>query len=151
MPVQIRDATLDDLPVLDAVDSIAASGSHERRAAIRQWVGDGKVRVAENGGTVVGYCVTDRSFFDQAFVAMLMVAERARGQGIGQHLLVDARQRCGSAKMFTSTNLSNQPMQRLLARLGWQSAGIVYGLDEGDPELVFLSPAPAAYGHPRHG
>ncbi|HUZ56480.1 MAG TPA: hypothetical protein VMU94_28645 [Streptosporangiaceae bacterium] len=37
-------------------------------------------------------------------------------------------------------NLSNQPMQRLLARLGWRSVGIVYGLDEGDPELLFLAP-----------
>jgi hypothetical protein len=32
-------------------------------------------------------------------------------------------------------------MQRLLGRLGWQSAGIVYGLDEGDPELFFLAPS----------
>jgi hypothetical protein len=31
-------------------------------------------------------------------------------------------------------------MQRLLARLGWRSVGIVYGLDEGDPELFYLAP-----------
>jgi len=40
----------------------------------------------------------------------------------------------------TSTNLSNQPMKRLLARLGWRSVGVVCGLDEGDPELFFLAP-----------
>jgi hypothetical protein len=33
-------------------------------------------------------------------------------------------------------------MQRLLARLGWSSVGIVYGLDEGDPELFYLAPEP---------
>ena len=71
---------------------------------------------------------------------MLMVAEGARGQGIGAELLLDAQQKRETAKLFTSTNLSNQPMQRLLARLGWRSVGIVYGLDEGDPELFYLAP-----------
>ena len=140
MPIQIRDATPNDLPFLEAVDSIAASGGDDRRAAIRQWVQDGVARVAEDSGVVVGYCIVNHTYFDQAFVAMLMVAEQARGRGVGQCLLTDAQQRRRSAKLFTSTNLSNQPMQRLLAKLGWQSAGIVYGLDEGDPELVFLAP-----------
>lgn len=71
---------------------------------------------------------------------MLMVAEGARGQGIGAELLLDAQRQRETAKLFTSTNLSNQPMQRLLARLGWRSVGIVYGLDEGDPELFYLAP-----------
>jgi hypothetical protein len=31
-------------------------------------------------------------------------------------------------------------MQRLLTRTGWRSAGIVYGLDEDDPELFFRAP-----------
>jgi hypothetical protein len=31
-------------------------------------------------------------------------------------------------------------MQRLLGRLGWRSVGIVYGLDEGGPELFYLAP-----------
>jgi len=54
--------------------------------------------------------------------------------------LLDAQRQRDTAKLFTSTNLSNQPMQRLLARLGWRSVGIVYGLDEGDPELFYLAP-----------
>ena len=69
-----------------------------------------------------------------------MVAESARGHGIGAELLLDAQRQRETAKLFTSTNLSNQPMQRLLARLGWRSVGIVYGLDEGDPELFYLAP-----------
>jgi acetyltransferase (GNAT) family protein len=79
-----------------------------------------------------------------------MVAEDFRGQGIGAELLQDAQRQRDTAKLFTSTNLSNQPMQRLLARLGWRSAGIVYGLDEGDPELSIWprgqSPASAEVG-----
>jgi ribosomal protein S18 acetylase RimI-like enzyme len=89
---------------------------------------------------VAGYCATERAFFDHWFVMMLIVAEGARGQGIGSKLLLDAQRRCETAKLFTSTNLSNHPMQRLLAGLSWRSVGIIYGLDEGDPELVFLAP-----------
>jgi ribosomal protein S18 acetylase RimI-like enzyme len=108
---------------------------------------------------VVGYCVTEYTFFDQALVAMLMVAENARGHGVGTRLLLDAQQRRNTTKLFTSTNLSNQRMQRLLTRLGWQSAGIIYGLDEGDPELFFIAPpgtlrcreAPNGCCRPRRG
>ena len=98
------------------------------------------MRVAVVADEIVGYCVTERAFFGQWFVVMLMVAERARGQGIGAELLLEAQRQRDTAKLFTSTNLSNQPMQRLLARLGWPSVGIVYGLDEGDPELFYLAP-----------
>jgi len=138
--ITIRDALAADVPRLAEVDHLAASGDHGRRAAIAQWVTTESIRVAQTQGQVVGYCVTEYTFFGQAFVTMLMVATNARGHGIGARLLLDAQQRRNTTKMFTSTNLSNQPMHRLLTRLGWQSAGIVYGLDEGDPELFFLAP-----------
>ena len=128
------------MPRLAQVDSLAAAGHPGRHAAIRRWVTT-TTRVAQTQTQVIGYCVIEYTFFDQAFVTMLMVAEHARGQGVGTRLLLDAQQRRNTTKLFTSTNLSNQPMQRLLARLGWQSAGILYGLDEGDPELFFIAPA----------
>jgi ribosomal protein S18 acetylase RimI-like enzyme len=129
------------VPLLAQADSLAASGHHGRRAEIQQWVTTADTRMAQTPARVIGYCVTEYSFFGQAFVTMLMVAEDARGRGTGARLLLDAQQRRRTPKLFTSTNLSNQPMQRLLTRLGWQSAGIVYGLDEGDPELFFSAPA----------
>jgi ribosomal protein S18 acetylase RimI-like enzyme len=122
------------------VDTVAASGDDDRRSAISRWIAEDTMRVAVTADEVTGYCVTEHAFFGHAFVVMLMVAERSRGQGIGTRLLLDAQQRGATAKLFTSTNLSNQPMQRLLTRLGWRSVGIVYELDEGDPELFFLAP-----------
>ncbi len=139
--ITIRDALTADVPLLTQADSVAAAGHSGRRAEIQHWVTTADTRIAQTRGQVTGYCVTGRTFFGQAFVTMLMVAENTRGLGVGAHLLLDAQQRRTTPKLFTSTNLSNQPMQRLLARLGWQSAGIVYGLDDGDPELFFLAPA----------
>ena len=37
-----------------------------------------------------------------------------------------------------ATNLSNLPMQALLAKLNYQLSGVIHNLDEGDPELVFF-------------
>ncbi len=139
--ITIRNALAADVPLLAQVDSLAASGHRGRRAEIQQWVTTADTRIAQTPELVTGYCVMQYNFFGHAFVTMLMVAENARGRGTGARLLLDAQQRRNTPKLFTSTNLSNQPMQRLLARLGWQSAGIVYGLDEGDPELFFSAPA----------
>jgi ribosomal protein S18 acetylase RimI-like enzyme len=139
---RIRDAVPADAPHVVAIDAVAAPVDGERRASIERWLDDGSMRVAVAADEIVGYCVTERAFFGQWFVAVLMVAESARGHGIGAELLLDAQRRREPAKLFTSTNLSNQPMQRLLARLGWRSVGIVYGLDEGDPELFYLAPRP---------
>jgi ribosomal protein S18 acetylase RimI-like enzyme len=138
----IRDATSVDMPRVMVLDTVASTGDGERRASIERWIADGSMRVAVAADEIVGYCVTERAFFGHWFVVTLMVAEGARGQGIGAELLLDARRQRDTAKLFTSTNLSNQPMQRLLARLGWSSVGIVYGLDEGDPELFYLAPEP---------
>jgi GNAT superfamily N-acetyltransferase len=91
-----------------ALDTVAAAGDGERRASIERWVADGSMRVAVAADEIVGYCVTERTFRSHWFVAILMVAEGAQGQGIGAELLLD--------KLFTSANPSNQPMQRLLAR-----------------------------------
>jgi ribosomal protein S18 acetylase RimI-like enzyme len=146
LEITIRDAFASDVPRLAEVDHLAAAGDPGRRAAIQQWVTAASMRVALTQAQVIGYCVTEYTFFGQAFITMLMVARNARGQGVGTRLLLDAQQRRNTTKMFTSTNLSNQPMQRLVIRLGWQSAGIVYGLDETDPELFFLAPAEDAPG-----
>jgi ribosomal protein S18 acetylase RimI-like enzyme len=138
--ITIRDALTTDVPQLTKVDYLAAAGDPGRNSEIQRWVTTASVRLAQTQDEIIGYCVTEHTFFGQAFITMLMVAANVRGHGVGARLLLDAQERRDTKKMFTSTNLSNQPMQRLLTRLGWQSAGIVYGLDEGDPELFFLAP-----------
>ena len=137
--ITIRDALAADVPLPAQAGSLTAAGHSGRLIEIQQWVATADTRVTQTPTQVIGYYITEYAFFGQAFVTMLMVAENERGRGVGTHLLLDAQRRRTIPKLFTSTNLSNQPMQRLLTRLGWQSAGIVYGLDDGDPELFFLA------------
>ncbi|MGB3686607.1 MAG: hypothetical protein WA991_12360 [Ornithinimicrobium sp.] len=65
---------------------------------------------------------------------------RARPAGVASMLLDAASAQRSTEKMFTSTNLSNSPMQALLVHLRWESMGIVYGPDDADPELFYKAP-----------
>ncbi|WP_309111684.1 GNAT family N-acetyltransferase [Saccharothrix sp.] len=136
----VRRAGESDAEALVGIDSVAAEGDGPRRASIRKWCREGLVAVAEGASGPVGYCVVEYTFFEQGFVTMLMVTPGARGRGVGARLLESAENSCTAPKLFTSTNVSNQPMQRLLQRAGWNPVGLLHGLDEGDPELFYLCP-----------
>ncbi|WP_326671695.1 MULTISPECIES: GNAT family N-acetyltransferase [unclassified Streptomyces] len=136
----VRRASETDADALARIDSVAAEGDEARRRNIRNWCRQGLAAVAEDESGPLGYCVVEYTFFEQGFVTMLMVAPAARGRGVGGRLLADAAASCSAPKLFTSTNVSNQPMQRLLQRAGWSPVGLLHGLDEGDPELFYLCP-----------
>ncbi|WP_203989491.1 GNAT family N-acetyltransferase [Sphaerisporangium rufum] len=134
----MRAGTAGDADALALLDPVAGSDGGGRRESIERWCRAGSVLVADGPAGVAGYCVVEYTFFEQGFVTMLMVAEGRRRHGIGERLLRAAVVSCRTAKLFTSTNLSNQPMQRLLRRLGWYPAGMVHGLDDDDPEVFYL-------------
>ena len=135
----IGDGSAEHFEALVAVDRIAQQDP-ERREELRRWLASGSVRVATRGGSPVGYTVVEPSFFGNDFLVLIVVGEQHRNAGIGQLLMGDVEARERDTKLFTSTNLSNQIMQRLLARRGWHSSGMVFGLDEGDPELFYQFP-----------
>ena len=97
----------------------------------------GGCSVFEQDGEVKGYVGLDYSFYGNGFVSHLLVREDARRQGIGEALLRHAMATCRTEKLFTSTNLSNRPMQALLRKLGFELTGVIHNLDPGDPELVY--------------
>jgi GNAT superfamily N-acetyltransferase len=134
--IVIRAAAPSDLASLVAVDSFAAS--HPARCAdIARWLTDHTGFLAEIEGKIAGYAVTHPHFFGEVMLEMLMVAPRWRRRGVGAALVAHAVKTCRTPRLWTSTNQSNLPMQALLDRLGFVRSGIVEGLDEGDPELIY--------------
>ncbi|MFB7672639.1 GNAT family N-acetyltransferase [Kitasatospora purpeofusca] len=138
--ILVRTAAPSDWTAIAGIDTVAAAGAPDRRAAVRRWCEDGLVLVAEDSSGPLGYGVLEYTFFEQGFVTMLMVASGARRRGVGSLLLGAAGAACTAPKLFTSTNVSNLPMQRLLQREEWHAVGLLHGLDEGDPELFFRCP-----------
>ena len=140
--LQVDRADPSDWAALAKIDSVAAAaGDHARRDSIRRWCEQGVVLMARDSSGPLGYSVLEYSFFEQGFVTMLMVAPSARRRGVGARLLTAVETVCTTTKLFTSTNVSNHPMQQLLQRAGWHPVGLLHGLDEGDPELFYLCPS----------
>ncbi|WP_405793716.1 GNAT family N-acetyltransferase [Streptomyces sp. NBC_01506] len=137
---RVRRADVSDGAALAEIDSVAAAGDHVRRDSIRRWCEHGLVLLAEDDTGPLGYSVLEYTFFEQGFLTLLMVAPGARRRGVGARLLAAVESTRTTPKLFTSTNVSNHPMRRLLGHANWRPAGILHGLDEGDPELFFLCP-----------
>ena len=136
--IEVRPAGRADLQALIAIDPIMLTDT-ERRQSIAHWMAAGQCFVAVLDDKLVGYVALTKGFFHQPFVELLIVAEDSRRSGIGVALtnhciaLIPA-----GAKLWTSTNSSNLPMQGLLLKLGFVRSGIVENMDEGDPELIFV-------------
>lgn len=137
MDLQIRPGRLSDVGQIVALYP-AAAAREGRVVAIRGLITTQAVTVADEGGHVRGLGVLEYTFFRHGFISLLFVAPGHRRRGIGSKLLLAMEQLCKTPKLFTSTNRSNQPMQSLLAKLGYEPSGVIENLDEGDSELVYF-------------
>ncbi len=107
-----------------------------RRDVITRSIGAGACWVIVIAEQVVGYAVLEYSFFEQGFISLLYIHPDYRRRGAGLRLMQHLETVCQTEKLFTSTHLSNVPMQALLAKLDYLLSGVLHHLDEGDPELV---------------
>ena len=85
-----------------------------------------------------GYAIVSRRFFSRPFIELLAVAPDFRRAGVGGALLKACAAAFEAETLFTSTNRSNEPMQALLAKTGFEPSGIIENLDPDDPELVYV-------------
>ncbi len=130
-------AVEDDIETLCSFDLIAQY-ENERREFIRREVTSGNCFVAVKNETVIGYGVLNYTFYHLGYIEMLYVHSDYRRSGAGAALLKYMESLCQTAKLFTSTNLSNLPMQSLLAKLNYVLSGVIHNLDEDDPEIVYF-------------
>ncbi|MGO4619610.1 N-acetyltransferase family protein [Ensifer sp. 2YAB10] len=137
--MRIRPAVKDDHPALCAIDTVAA-GDPRRSADIAGWIGQGCCHLVEIDGEVAAYGVLAHHFFGHAFIEMLMVGASWRRRGLSAALIAHFQAMSSGAKLFSSTNMSNRPMQDLLVKAGFRPSGYIDNLDENDPEIVFYSP-----------
>lgn len=116
----------------------------DRAAWIDKWIAAGECFIAEAEGQAVGYGVFHYHFFHDGMIDMLIVGGPYRRRGVGRALVRHFVGICQSEKIWSSTNLSNHPMQALLAAEGFKMSGFVDNLDDGDPELIYFKRAQVA-------
>ncbi len=134
--ISIRPASERDVEALCSLDLIARR-EDERREFIRRSVASDTCFVAVADKEVIGYGVLNHTFYHNGFIDMLYVHPDHRRSGAGAALLRHMESLCQTPKLFTSTNLSNLPMQSLLSKLGYELSGVIHNLDAGDPEIVY--------------
>lgn len=135
--MELRIATITDADSIVAFDHVAASET-ARIQFIRDQIDSSACYVAIIDAKVVAYGVLNYKFYENGWIEMLYVHPQFRRQGIGSSLIRHLINECRTPKLFTSTNQSNIPMQRLLAALEFDRSGLIENLDEGDPELVYF-------------
>jgi RimJ/RimL family protein N-acetyltransferase len=86
---------------------------------------------------VVGFLLFNYSFFDNGWIDLIIIEKKYRGKGIAVEVFQLIGSGCKTEKLFTSTNRSNNSMQKALNKSGFVFAGELTGLDEGDPELFY--------------
>ena len=134
----VRSAASLDIVLLCALDPVARIDHRRRELIPRAVAGGACFVVVAPGGQTAGYAVLEYSFYESGFISMLYVDCAHRRQGAATALLRYLECACKTPKLFTSTNLSNQPMQALLAKLSYHLSGVLHDLDPGDPELVYV-------------
>lgn len=134
--LSIQVATERNIDEICSFDLIAQQ-SDNRKTFLRHSVAAKNCYIAIDR-QIVGYAVLEYAFYETGFVSMLYVHSDWRRHGVGSALMQHLESLCQTDKLFTSTNLSNLPMQSLLAKLGYKLSGVIHDLDEGDPELVYV-------------
>ncbi|MFZ0505528.1 MAG: GNAT family N-acetyltransferase [Chthoniobacterales bacterium] len=131
----LRKATFADIDTITAVDHEFASGGRKEffERAIRRAGG----YVLEEEGRVIGVGVLEYAFFEHGFISLIYVSPAARRTGAGQMLLQYLVSICETPKLFSSTNLSNEPMKALFAKAGFMPSGMIHNLDPNDSEIVY--------------
>ena len=141
MPVTIRSAVLDDVPVLLAIEREAASAAHWTREQYGRLVETGIVLVAEDGGNISGFLCAKHVAGDWE-IENMVVAKQGRRRGVGSGLLDEllrrVRQQAGAA-VWLEVRESNQPARRLYERYGFHETGRRRGYyrDPGEDALLY--------------
>lgn len=122
---QLRDARLADLPELLALETLFP-GDRLSARQMRRHLSAGRhvFRLAEDQSGLLGYALLFlRRDSQRARLYSLVVAPRARGRGIGAHLLQDAeacaRQR-GCTQLGLEVRVDNAAALALYQRAGYQ-------------------------------
>ena len=131
--IAVRPAVSGEIEQILAIDPSADS----RRTLIQSAVDHGECFVAEKDGVLLGYGVMNYGFFDRCFVPLICVDAAHRRVGVATCLFDEFEVRCKTDRIFTSTNLSNLPMQAFLASRRYVLSGVIHDLDEGDPEMFY--------------
>lgn len=131
--ISIRGATQTDF---GAIIAISNTTKWEKSDFLASLLSRHSVDVACEGNRVVGFNAWNHEFFSRPMIWLVVVDPEYRGRGIGNLLFVNTERACKGSRLYSSTNRSNEAMQRFHVRRGYRVCGEL-DLDPGDPEVFY--------------
>jgi len=113
-------------------------GHKNRKHMIEEFINSDHCIVEKEADRILGYLLYNNSFYGNNFIELLMVHPKYQKKGIGSKLISHYEKIVGEGKIFTSTNRSNTKMNNLLYKKNFIDSGVIYNLDENDPEMIFV-------------
>ncbi|MBJ7983268.1 GNAT family N-acetyltransferase [Bacillus cereus] len=132
----VAKASIDDLDSIVHID-VAVIGDDSRRNYIKHAIDEEKCIIVKEDNSIFGFLTYDTKFFDCTFLSLIIVSPTKRRQGHASLLISYMLSHSPTQKIFSSTNESNESMQKVFSANGFIRSGIVENLDEGDPEIIF--------------
>jgi [ribosomal protein S18]-alanine N-acetyltransferase len=125
MPLTICSASLDDLPVILALEQRAASAAHWSAEEYERLVSVGLVLVAEQAGQVAGFVCAKATAGEWEIENVVVAAEFLR-QGIASRLLcalIEHTEQGTASRILLEVRESNHPARRLYEKHGFHEVG----------------------------
>lgn len=124
---------------LDAIVSIDKEviGNESRKSIIYEAIEEEKCLVVKENEGIVGFLIYNTKFYDNSFIDLLIVSPNYRNKGYASSLMKFFEKISPTKKIFSSTNLSNETMQKVFNSAGYIKSGFIDNLDEGDPQIIY--------------
>jgi ribosomal protein S18 acetylase RimI-like enzyme len=122
----------------DIISVVDLDGHESHRRILTAQIRASHCWVARHDGIIIGFVTADDSFYEQGFICLLAVHREHRRRGVATTLVRYVESVCPTQKLFTSTNQSNIPAQKLFESSGFVHSGVIENLDEADPEIVYF-------------
>jgi len=132
----ITKALIDDLDSIIDID-IAVIGDDSRRDYMKHTIDEGRCIIVKEDNSIYGFLTYDTNFFGCTFLSLIIVSPTKRRKGHASSLISYMLKHSPTPKIFSSTNASNENMQKVFQANGFIRSGMIENLDEGDPELIF--------------
>jgi ribosomal protein S18 acetylase RimI-like enzyme len=113
-------------------------GNDKRRDYIQTSISEERCLLVREEGSIAGFLIYDSHFFGCSFISLVIISPTARRKGYASKLLNYFVSISPTEKIFSSTNRSNESMQKVFMANGFRQSGLIENLDERDPEIIYF-------------
>jgi ribosomal protein S18 acetylase RimI-like enzyme len=135
--MKVVSAAKSDFENVLALD-IEMIGTDRRKEEIGDAIEQNKCLLVYHESDLAGFLIYQTHFFDCCFITLIMIKPSCRRRGLASALLSYMTEASPTEKLFSSTNQSNEAMQKVFEINGFTRSGFINNLDEGDPELIYF-------------